>query len=157
VVHKHLILDVDDDISAAKHEPRKIGLYGKLLLEHPEKFKKSIKYYDGVICGSVYMKEKVLSYHSSANVTVVPTCVNYEKTHTKEYTAPQPITLGWAGTSYNLPNLELIIPYLEQLHSKQPFKLLVICNEPFSPATNFEIENMEWNEDWEARNLLKID
>ena len=51
-----VVLDADDDISAAKHEPRTISGFGKLMLDHPQKFKASLQHYRKVIVASDYLK-----------------------------------------------------------------------------------------------------
>ena len=43
-IHPNAILDIDDDLGAAKGEPRRSGLYGRLVGEHPSKFSASLGY-----------------------------------------------------------------------------------------------------------------
>ncbi|MCB1023434.1 MAG: hypothetical protein KDB79_03535, partial [Acidobacteria bacterium] len=51
-IHPNVILDFDDDISAAKKEPRKItSLFGRLMLENGSKFTDSLKLYKKFIVG----------------------------------------------------------------------------------------------------------
>lgn len=60
-IHPNAILDFDDDISAAKNQPRKVtNLYGRLLQEHGNKFNESLRIYQRFIVVSDYLKNKVL-------------------------------------------------------------------------------------------------
>ena len=53
-----LTLDIDDDIAAAKKEPRTVkGIIPKLLQEKGNKIKSTLKMYKSVIVVSEYLKD----------------------------------------------------------------------------------------------------
>lgn len=160
-VHAVRILDFDDDIAAAKKEPRKISLFGKLLLEHPKKFSISVKHYSHFIPGTGYLKVLLKQYLpeiEEEKILVLPTCVDYDHAPKKIYPAEHhEIIIGWVGTRSNAHNLNLIVNSLNLLSVKFKFRLLVICNAPYLVPANFPIDFIRWDEKNEISNLLKID
>ena len=66
-INNKIILDFDDDISDAKHEPRKISLYGKILIEVPDKFIQTLNFYNYFTPGSNYLKERILLHNPLCN------------------------------------------------------------------------------------------
>ena len=159
-MHSRLILDADDDISAAKREPREIGAFGKLLMEHPSKFKASLRYFDKAIVGSDYLRGLFASWNNGLveqDIVVIPACVDYYKRVLKSYDQlNSKITLGWAGSAYSLRNLYTVYPALEAIAKNHDIELLVICNEPPKPA-NLPVVFVPWSEENELDNLLKMD
>jgi glycosyltransferase involved in cell wall biosynthesis len=157
-IHNSLILDFDDDIAAAKREPRTIGFYGKLLLESAAKFTNSFKYYNGFIPASGYLKQKFLSSKNENDILVLPTCVDYDKLTPKSYGQQTwELTIGWVGARNNLENILVVIPALNALADKYKFRLLIVCDAQLQGRTNFPIENIYWSEKDEITNLQKID
>jgi hypothetical protein len=51
-LNPRIVLDFDDDISAAKREPRQLTAVGRLLRENPTKFGDSLRLYSSFIAGS---------------------------------------------------------------------------------------------------------
>ncbi len=160
-IHAKRIIDFDDDIAAAKKEPRKISLFGKLLLEHPKKFSKSLKYYTHFMPGTNYLKNLAIQFHQDIKeeqMLVLPTCVDYNSEPKKNYSLTrEEIIIGWVGTRSNAHNLNLIINSLNFLSSKYKIRLLVICNAPYIVPALFPIEFIRWEEKNEVSNLLKMD
>jgi glycosyltransferase involved in cell wall biosynthesis len=163
-IHPKAILDFDDDISAAKQEPREItNFFGKLMLESGTKFTDSLKLYNKFIVGSSYLKHRILSIKENVNeneICIIPTCVDYESYSPKDYkqiNKGTPINLGWIGSNENLGLLERIIPYLEDVNKKTPIKLIIISGREVKPKVDFEIENILWSYETQIENLLKID
>jgi len=161
-LHNNIILDFDDDISAAKKQPKKItNLYGRLMFEQGNKFSDSFSYYHKFITASDYLKTKVLNENSSVNpddILVVPTCVDYDKYEAKKYSAEiKHICFGWIGGNHNYFLLDLLIPILNRLFEKYNFKLLVIGGKKYEANVNFEIEFIPWSLDTEVESLYKID
>ncbi len=160
-VHDKRILDFDDDITAAKNEPRQISLFGKLLLESPRKFSASLKYYTAFLPGSRYLKDLLTEWRPEINdsqILILPTCVDYEKYAPKNYAVinQQPV-IGWVGASGNLKSLMTVIPALNNLSRKYNFRLLVICDHPLEIGANFPIEFIRWNQKYEVEQILLID
>lgn len=161
-LHDNIILDFDDDISAAKKQPRKINsFYGRLLKENGNKFSDSFSYYHRFITASDYLKAKVLNEKSSTdseNILVIPTCVDYDKYEAKKYSDNlEQICFGWIGGNYNYYLLDLLLPVFNSLSKKYNFKLIVIGGQKYEPAVDFEIEFILWSLDTEVESLFKID
>ena len=161
-IHPNVILDFDDDIAAAKNQPKKISnWYGKLLLEDGNKFNNSLKLYKRFIVASDYLKQKVLHENpclEPIKVLVIPTCVDYDKYPGKHYPDRiEEITFGWIGGDHNYHLLDTIIPILDKLASNHKFKLLVIGGQLYKRNCNFEIEFQSWSLETEVANLYKID
>ncbi len=160
-IHPHLLLDFDDDIAAAKREPRTISKYGKLLLEHPTKFSASLKFYSGFIPGTEYLKQLVLQKQSDVTeeqILVVPTCVDYDNFSIKDYSISQEeLVIGWVGARNNLKNVLQIIPALNMLVTKYKIRLLIICDQPLIIPSLFPIQNIPWSEKREVENIRMID
>lgn len=160
-IHPSLVLDFDDDIVAAKKEPRSVIPFGKMMLDNPTKWISSLKYFNYFIPGTSYL-ESVMQKHfnvKDSKILIVPTCVDYEKFPPHQYDLTKDeIVLGWAGTRGHLKYLDEIIPALNKTAAEFSIRLLVICNQKYEPATaNFPIENIAWTKENEIENLKKMD
>lgn len=159
-IHPNVILDFDDDISAAKREPRSVtSLYGKLMCEKGKKFTDSLKLYRHFIVGTDYLKDKVLDENKSIDsdaVIVVPTCVDYTEFSPKEYDKTKSeIVLGWIGGNQNLHYLDMLVPSLNMLVKDFKFRLIVVAGRDYyNESADFEIENRKWSLETE-KNLIK--
>mgnify|MGYP000962535714 CR=1 FL=1 len=161
-IHPNVILDFDDDISAAKNQPKKItNFYGKLLLEDGDKFNNTLKLYNRFIVASNYLKQKVLAENPNIleeNILVIPTCVDYNQYQIKKYPQKiEQIVFGWIGGDHNYFLLDSLLPVLNKLAKDYDFKLIVIGGKKYEPNVNFEIEFITWTLATEVENLYKID
>jgi len=161
-IHLNVILDFDDDIAAAKNNPRKItSLYGKLLLEDGNKFNNSLRLYRRFIVASDYLKQRVLEENPTLppeNICVIPTCVDYDHYPPKQYPLKlDKITFGWIGGEHNYPLLDILLPILNSLAERYSFKLLVIGGSEYKRDVKFEIEFVPWSLETEVENLYRID
>lgn len=160
-LHPHLLLDFDDDISAAKREPKTISKYGRLLLEHPTKFSSALKFYSGFIPGTEYLKQLLLHKRTDIRedqILVVPTCVDYDNFPAKDYSlSSDELAIGWVGAKNNLENVLQIIPALNNLATRYKFRLLIICDQQLKVSAIFPIWNIQWSEEKEVENIRRID
>lgn len=160
-LNPNVILDFDDDISAAKGEPRELTRVGRLLRENPTKFKETLRLYPRFVAGSRYLEDLAKRERGDltpADTVVIPTCVDYHELPGKRYTGSDgPLTFGWIGTNGNLPNLEELMPELEALSHDVPLKLLVISGRDLGVAATFPVENRRWSLDTQIADLLDID
>lgn len=156
-----LILDIDDDLAAAKRQPYEIqSLYGRLMLENGNSFRNSLRYYDKFFVASSYLREYVKKYTDKTDETIciIPTCVDYDRYESKLYgKGKKVLTLGWIGGDHNYYLIHAIIPLLNRLFKKHHFHLLVIGGQPFSAETDFNIINKKWSLNTEVEDLLTID
>ena len=160
-VHNKRILDFDDDIAAAKNEPKQISFFGKLILESPRKFSSSLKYYTAFFPGSGYLKNLLIEWRpeiKEEQILILPTCVDYDKYQPKNYSEiKNQLIIGWVGAKGNLKSLLPLIPALNNLIRKYNFKLLVICDRPLDTQAEFPIEFIKWNQKYEVEQIHLID
>ena len=160
-LHPNVVLDFDDDIAAAKREPKKISAYGKLLHESPAKFTHSLRLYNRFIVGSNYLKQLVQERSPGVrdeDILVIPTCVDYAKYPRKSYDRLDDcLNFGWVGSNGNLKFLDIVLPALENLSRRYPLRLLVISGKEYRPDVSFEVENIPWSLEGEIDNLRRID
>lgn len=155
------ILDFDDDLAAAKKQPKAItSPYAKLMLENGNSFIESLQYYTKFSVASQYLKEYVQKYTSIPvkNIAIIPTCVDYDQYPAKDYSKRSDVfTFGWIGGDHNYFLLQNIIPILNSLAEKYKFKLVVIGGAKFKTDSNFPIINKKWSLDTEVEDLYTID
>ncbi len=160
-IHSTRVLDFDDDIAAAKREPKTISAYGKLLLEHPTKFSASLKCYTHFLPGTGYLKELLKQSFPDVkdeNILVLPTCVDYDSVAKKNYTRiSNEIIIGWVGARNNLNNIHPVVNALNWLSLKYKFRLLIVCDAPFIAPAFFPIDFIRWSEKLETENILRMD
>jgi glycosyltransferase involved in cell wall biosynthesis len=159
-MHPNAILDIDDDLGAAKGEPRSIGWFGRILGEHPAKFSATLQMYRKVIAGSGYLKQLALERGQqleSQDVVVIPTCLDYEEEQRKTY-GPRsgPLVFGWIGGTGNLVELDLVAAALERIAQEIPLRLIVISGRPYA-ARSLEVENVPWDMETHLDHLRRID
>ena len=159
-MHPQAILDIDDDLAAAKGEPREVGFFGRLLGEHPSKFTASLGLYRKVVVGSGYLERLALQRGpqlGNDDVVVIPTCVDYENEPHKSYSKRSaPLVFGWIGGTGNLGQLDLMVPALERIAEDTPLRLLVISGRDYE-AESIEVENIPWDMATHLDHLRRID
>jgi glycosyltransferase involved in cell wall biosynthesis len=160
--HPNAIIDFDDDIAAAKNQPKEIkNWHGRLLFENGNKFNDTLRLYKRFIVASEYLKNRVLDENHTINddaICVIPTCVDYDKYSVKNYpTKHEKFVLGWIGGSHNYKQLDLILPLLNKLADKYSFELLVIGGKEYVRDTNFELKFIPWSLVHEVSDMFKID
>jgi glycosyltransferase involved in cell wall biosynthesis len=159
-MHHTLVLDFDDDIAAAKREnsPRQ-SLFASLMLECRQKFTASISYYDAFLYGTGYLQQKFKPYirRQDTYEYILPTCVPDFDKPLKEYNTKEVLKIGWVGTSYNLKNIESIFPALEKLFQDSAFEFILICDEHTMKKPLFPIHFIQWSQQEEVQNLLRLD
>ena len=157
-INNKLILDFDDDISAAKHEPRKLSCYGKIMLETPDKFLQSIKQYRYFTPGTNYLNQLYLSGINPAHIFVLPTLVNYNRYPPKTYDSKKKkVTFGWIGSPNNYFYLPMVLEPLNKLSEKYEVEFILIGGKPYNYNTKFEFLQYQWSLDDEITLLHKID
>lgn len=160
--HPQAILDFDDDISAAKNQPKQIvHPFAKLMLENGDNFRDALKMMANFMTGTEFLKQLVLKTNIHIHpdsICSIPTCVNYENYKPKVY-PPQKgtITLGWLGSDGNYPLLDMILNDLERLSREVRIELIVIGGEEYSRKTNFPILFYPWSLETEIEHILKMD
>lgn len=158
--HPNAILDIDDDIAAAKKEPRILnGFMSRILEEHPSKFTETLNIYNSKIVVSSYLKKRIekIIGNKKSKIHVIPTCVDYNKYNSKKYETKDFFTLGWIGGNQNYFLLDSLLPQLQKLKKRYNFELLVIGGNKYMRNVSFPIRFLNWNLNTEVNNILKID
>jgi glycosyltransferase involved in cell wall biosynthesis len=159
-IHPDAILDFDDNIAAAKNEPRTIkGIIPKILMESSSKFTNTISLYKNFIVASSFLKDFVFNIkHDETNIHIIPTCVDYDKYKQKKYEVRKKcLSIGWIGGDQNYYLIDLIIPILNKLADVYDFQLIIIGGKKYSCESKFKIIFIPWNINNEIDNLYKID
>lgn len=162
-IHPLAILDFDDDISAAKNQPKAINnLFGRILLEDGNKFNNSIRLYKRFIVASNYLMEKILNENPNIDASrnlVMPTCVDYNRFTPRQYlnNSSEVITLGWIGGDHNYNLLDSILDSLNELTQNHNVRLLVIGGSPYVRDAKIKIDFEPWSLESEIDSLLKVD
>ena len=159
--HPNVVLDFDDDLSAAKREPREITSFGRLMFESSAKFAGSLRLYPRFIAGSSYLKERLLVAKSNIvdkNVLIVPTCVDYDKHTAKVYDQhSEYINLGWIGSAANHYLLDIVMPVLNRVARQHKIRFVVITSEGYEAKADFEVVHVPWDLEREIDHLQMID
>lgn len=112
-----------------------------------------------VICGNGYLAEWFSRWNS--NVHIIPTAVDTERYHpVAREAASDEVTMGWIGTSSNLPELTAIVEPLGTVLARFPkVKLRVVCDRsPHLPGLNPEqVEYLAWTENTEVACIQGMD
>jgi glycosyltransferase involved in cell wall biosynthesis len=157
--HSNCILDFDDDIGAQEPKPTK-SFFNSIVQQTPKQFYESFKYYTGFICGSNHLNEILQKHHSSKNVLIMPTCVDYNNFEPKNYSnkSTNTITFGWIGGNHNLFLIESIIPFMNELSKEFNIELLIIAGIDFyNFNANFPVFFEKYSLETEKNSLRKID
>jgi glycosyltransferase involved in cell wall biosynthesis len=159
--HPNVILDFDDDIAAAKREPREIPVFGRMMLENPAKFSESLRLYSRFITGSGYLSALLQDRNSKVtaqDVVTIPTCVDYERYAAKVYDeSSEYINFGWIGSAANHYLLDIVTPVLSQIARRHKIRFVLITNDGYQPKTDFEVVHVPWSLETEIQSLRRID
>ena len=157
--HPNAILDIDDDLSAAKNQPKIItNWYARLCMENGDKFNESLKLYRNFFVASIYLENKVKRINPNIQkITVIPTCTDYNKFEYKKK-ENSTLVIGWIGGDHNYPQLDRLIPILNDIGKEYRFKLVVIGgNEYKTTNINFNLEFKKWSLIDEKENINNFD
>ena len=74
-----------------------------------------------------------------------------------EYRTTPPLTVGWTGSNTTLKYLASLIPVLERVFDKVPFRLRVIGGSEIALETRVPSELIPWSSEREVTDLLPLD
>lgn len=162
VFKKRLIYDFDDAIWLPNSSEANAGMVGQWKCHG--KVKKILQLSSTVFAGNAYLAAFARPY--TRDVRVVPTTIDtqyhqrpsVESENRKGLEAGphSTLTIGWTGSHSTLKQLEPLFPILEKLHETQPFRLLIIADQPPSELPSFAVF-CPWDRGTEIADLLKID
>ena len=124
-------------------------------LKFPWKTRALCRMAGAVIAGNDHLAAYASRYND--RVFVVPSTVSLRAYEARPEPAPdhRPV-VGWTGSHSSLAYLSLVIPALQQLRRRRPFRLLVIGVEHFE-VPGLEVECRAWSAASEVRDLWDID
>ncbi len=123
-------------------------------LKYSKKVSSICRWSHKISCGNQYLANYARQYNSI--VFINPTTIDTVSYHIPQYHENDPIVIGWTGTHSTIPYLEMLLPALEELSTKQYFIFKVICNVP--PTFNLPgLKFIEWKKEQEIEDLNSID
>jgi len=146
-----LIFDFDDIIHTT-HDDHWSALTKKRI---EKRFQSICSLSNLVIAGNYYLSE-IAKQHSD-NVIIIPTVVEFKRYSEKKHYKKDNIVLGWIGQPNNYNLIEEIFPVLHKISMKHKEVKLLIISKGNIHTNSIHIEQIEWQEDKETDDLLKID
>lgn len=161
-IHPNAVLDYDDDIAAAKEQPKEItNKFARLLLENGNKFNESLSFYGRFIVASKYLKSQLLDLRpelSEEAILIMPTCVDYDQYSAKNYSSGNDkITFGWIGGEHNYHLIRSILPVLEKQNKETGLELVIIGGQAFDYTEDLSVRFIQWTLETEIEDLYQID
>lgn len=111
-----------------------------------------------IIAGNQYIADWFSSFNN--NVAVIPTAVDIDRFSPVEHICEEDFTIGWIGTSTNLPYLEKIAPALSAFLGLHDDAVLLVVSDqaPKLPTVHQnQIRYLAWSELIEAEAVQKMD
>jgi glycosyltransferase involved in cell wall biosynthesis len=146
------ILDIDD----AVWEPYDSPTYGRIAryVKCAWKTRSLLRGARSVLAGNSYVAEYSRQYN--ADVHLVPTVVDTQVYRPRSEVSAIP-TLGWIGSHSTHEYLRSLLPVLNRLARRAPFRLRVVGPEADRSPQGFECENVRWRADREVEEVRSFD
>ena len=141
---KRLVLDVDDGV----------------FLRHKEKFDTIAKLSDVAIAGNECLREYLKPLCDE--IVLIPTCIRMADYPQKQREPDDAVaTIGWMGTTHNVPFLSVAAPAMRSLAQRHRFRLLIVATTderlPDVDLSGVEVEFRNWDPNREVADLLEMD
>ncbi len=154
-LRRPMVFDYDD----ATFVPYVSPTYGRLatFLKAPAKTDDILRMSTSVLAGNSYLAEYAKRFN--ANVEILPTVVDTEQFAS---TQPEPRrdtmpVVGWIGSHSTTQYLDLLLPVLEEVRRRRPFRLRVIGASREIQVPGLEVENRPWRLESEIRDFRSLD
>lgn len=123
-------------------------------IRFPDKVDRIVQLSQHVIVGNKNLQAYVRQFHQ--RVSVIPTSINVQEYTIKPETpSPEPLTIGWVGSSSTDQYLHLLDDVFHRLAQLHKFRLLVIGGQYAHP--DIEVICRKWQLQHEVSNLHSID
>ncbi|WP_413488615.1 glycosyltransferase [Carnobacterium divergens] len=123
---------------------------------HVEKY---VSNSNAIIVGNEELKTWSLQYNK--NVVVIPTGLDIGSYPKKKHIANDKFTIGWIGSESTAPNLDLVIPAINEFSKNKNIRVVFIGLGNYSSKVKFhediEFINLEWSEEIQRNYLQKFD
>ncbi|MBN1461508.1 MAG: glycosyltransferase [Armatimonadetes bacterium] len=154
---RHLVLDFDD----SHHLPPRTGWDWRSLWRDPLRLQKTIACATTVTVGNSWLANLANEY-TSRPVHTIPTGVpfyNGGELIRLRTTRVVPPTIGWMGTWGSLSYMDDLVPTLQRLARKQPFRMVLVGGRnvhAWRPA-GLDVTSYEWKESEEGQRFAEFD
>lgn len=152
-LRKPVVFDFDDAIFVPYVSPT----YGKAstILKFPQKTATNLRLSRQVIAGNNYLAGYARQFNS--NVSIIPTAVDTEVYRPANHGRRGRLVLGWIGSPTTTQYLRTLMPMLEALAARHPFRLKIVgANEAFA-VPGAEVDNLAWDLDREVSDFQSLD
>jgi glycosyltransferase involved in cell wall biosynthesis len=120
------------------------------------RFVEMIRVSNFVIAGNEFLKRQVLPFNP--NVEVIPTSVDEERYHLKDYTIQkEKVTIGWIGGHASIYYLEEMRPIFERIGKRYPHSELKIVCDIFFDCEEIHVAKKPWKLEEEVADLQSFD
>jgi glycosyltransferase involved in cell wall biosynthesis len=125
-------------------------------LKSGDKVPKVIAKADRTLVANPYLEE--YAKKAGGRVHIMPTTIDdaaYQEQIT--YRSGPELTVGWTGSNTTLRYLAGIMPVLERVYDRVPFKLRVVGGSELALETRIPLEAVRWASEREVADLLPMD
>ena len=152
---KNVIYDIEDDLLSTN--PESVSGIASIL-KSKSKTTYLIKNSNHVIASSPELANKCNAISQKNNAIFIPPTLESKRFNVKplEQISDSRPVIGWTGTYSSREFLDAVIPSLEALHQKTPFKFMVIGNFDMKNK-NLDMEVVQWEEKSEIKQLHHFD
>lgn len=148
---KKIVYDFDDSVMYRNSKAK-----DPISQTRRRRFVQMIKNSDFVIAGNEFLKGEVLPFNP--NVEVIPTAIDQERYHLKNYPPKQEkVTLGWIGDHGSIHYLEKMRPIFERIGEKYPHVELKIVCDTFFDCDRIKVIKKNWSSEEEVADLQGFD
>jgi glycosyltransferase involved in cell wall biosynthesis len=150
---RFLIYDFDD----AVYQRDSYAPKGPYCFRRQQRFRNIVRAADVIVAGNAFLCQQARRWTSSAQVRLIPTCINHSRYHLATHASGDHVQLAWIGSSSTLQGLELARPLLEALGRRMPgLQLKLICDREIQ-LRHIQVVPHGWSETSEAYALASAD
>ena len=152
-VSRYSLYDFDDSIWIRDTSDANRGFR---FLKSGDKVARIIARADRTLVANSYLE--AYAKREGGRVHIMPTTIDAMTYDCQiEYRTTPPLTVGWTGSNTTLKYLAALMPVLERVFDRVPFKLRVIGGSEIALETGIPVEFIHWSSDREVADLLPID
>jgi glycosyltransferase involved in cell wall biosynthesis len=148
---KRIVYDFDDSVMYRNSKAK-----NPISQTRKRRFIQMIRASDFVIAGNEFLKNQVSPFNQ--NVEVIPTPLDQEKYHLKDYSIrKEKVTLGWIGDHGSIHYLEKMRPIFESIGERYPHAELKIVCDIFFNSEKINVVKKMWKSEEEVADLQSFD
>jgi glycosyltransferase involved in cell wall biosynthesis len=157
VARRPIVFDLDDAIFHNPADTKQASAHPRLrrLLKDPNKAERIAQLSSAVIGANSYTSDWAKKFCS--NVTTIPTVVDGDQFSPRFGQANAVPVIGWIGSHSAAPQLDVVVPALEQLAEKHRFRVKLVGAGREFPIRGVEVENLPWKLEREVEDFKSLD